>query len=47
MAKNGAPYARLVPFMPPPECRPGLLEGRVDDAFFEPMPAEEPEARDA
>jgi prevent-host-death family protein len=42
LAKAGKPYARLMPLAPPPARRqPGRLEGRVTDAFFEPLPAAE------
>lgn len=41
LAKAGKPYARLVPLEPRPERRPGLVKGRITDAFFEPLPAEE------
>ena len=41
LAKNGEPYARLVPIMPPTEREIGFLEGHVPDAFFEPLPDEE------
>lgn len=45
VAKAGKPYARLVPLEETaPERRPGRLAGRVDDAFFEPLPEEELEA---
>ena len=45
IAKAGKPYARLVPLTETaPERRPGRLAGRVDDAFFEPLPEEELEA---
>jgi prevent-host-death family protein len=45
VAKAGKPYARLVPLAEAaPERRPGRLAGRVDDAFFEPLPEEELEA---
>ena len=45
VAKAGKPYARLVPLAEtPPERRPGRLAGRVDNAFFEPLPEEELEA---
>lgn len=45
VAKAGKPYARLVPLAETaPERRPGRLAGRVDDAFFEPLPEEELEA---
>lgn len=39
VAKAGKPYARLMPLgETPPARRPGGLSGRVDDAFFEPLP---------
>jgi prevent-host-death family protein len=42
IAKNGEPYARLVPLegKQPARC-PGTLKGRVSltEAFFEPLPA--------
>ena len=42
LAKAGKPYARLMPLAPPPARRqPGRLEGRVTNAFFEPLPAAE------
>jgi prevent-host-death family protein len=41
IAKAGRPVAKLVPFTPPGPRRPGLLEGRVGTAFFEPLPEEE------
>ncbi|MEN8115243.1 MAG: type II toxin-antitoxin system prevent-host-death family antitoxin [Actinomycetota bacterium] len=41
LAKNGEPYARLVPIEPVPERELGFLEGSVPDAFFEPLPEEE------
>ncbi len=44
IAKNGTPYARLVPFEPAQTRTPGLLQGQVDDSFFEPLPEEELEA---
>jgi prevent-host-death family protein len=45
VAKAGKPYARLVPLAEAaPERRAGRLAGRVDDAFFEPLPEEEIEA---
>jgi prevent-host-death family protein len=45
VAKAGKPYARLVPLAPAqPERRPGRLGGRVDDAFFEPLPDEDLDA---
>lgn len=45
VAKAGKPYARLVPLAPAAGRRqPGRLKGRVDDAFFEPLPEEELDA---
>ena len=41
IAKNGAPYARLVPIEPAQARTPGLLQGRIDEAFFDPLPEEE------
>lgn len=41
IAKNGEPYARLVPLEAPKARAPGLLKGRVDEAFFEPLPEDE------
>jgi prevent-host-death family protein len=41
IAKNGEPYARLVPLQQPKPREPGLLKGKIDDAFFEPLPEEE------
>jgi prevent-host-death family protein len=47
VAKAGRPYARLVPLADVPRARqPGRLAGRVDDAFFEPLPEEELDAWD-
>ena len=45
LAKGGKPYARLMPLPPAPAQRlPGRLPGRVGDAFFEPLPADELDA---
>lgn len=44
IAKGGTPYARLVPLAAPAPRKPGLLSGKVEDAFFEPLPKEEIEA---
>jgi prevent-host-death family protein len=40
LAKAGKPYARLVPLERTPRV-PGIVQGKVDDAFFEPLPDEE------
>ena len=44
IAKAGKPVARLVPIDPKEPRRPGLLQGKLDDSFFEPLPPEEIEA---
>jgi prevent-host-death family protein len=41
IAKNGKPYARLVPLEAPKAREPGLLKGKLEDAFFDPLPEEE------
>ena len=41
LARNGEPYARLVPITPPTERELGFLEGSVPDLFFEPLPEDE------
>jgi prevent-host-death family protein len=42
VAKAGKPYARLMPLAATGvERKPGRLAGRVDDAFFEPLPEDE------
>ena len=39
LAKAGKPYARMVPLAADAGKRqPGRLVGRVDDAFFDPLP---------
>lgn len=40
LAKAGKPYARLMPLAPTVERKPGRLAGQVEDAFFEPLPAD-------
>jgi prevent-host-death family protein len=48
LAKAGKPYARLAPLEPGSGRRqPGRLSGRVDEEFFEPLPAEELDAWEA
>jgi prevent-host-death family protein len=44
IARAGKPVARLVPIEPEEPRRPGLAKGRVTDAFFEPLPADELDA---
>jgi len=41
LAKAGKPCARLVPLEESKPRVPGIVDGRVDDAFFEPLPEEE------
>ncbi|HSF20337.1 MAG TPA: type II toxin-antitoxin system prevent-host-death family antitoxin [Vicinamibacteria bacterium] len=38
IAKRGIPFARLCPLGMPEPRRPGLLSGKVDESFFEPLP---------
>jgi prevent-host-death family protein len=45
LAKAGKPYARLMPLASDSaQRRPGRLAGKVDDAFFEPLPDAELDA---
>jgi len=44
IAKAGKPYAKLVPLSPVTRRIPGIVEGAVTDAFFEPLPDEELQA---
>ena len=39
--RNGKPCAQLVPLDPSPRRQLGFLPGRVDAAFFEPLPGDE------
>ncbi len=41
LAKDGVPYARLMPIAPVGKRRLGFAPGRVTSAFFEPLPDEE------
>lgn len=41
IAKNGEPYARLVPLAQPKPREPGLLKGKIEESFFEPLPEDE------
>lgn len=41
IAKNGEPYARLVPLGQPKEREPGLLKGKLEKSFFEALPEDE------
>ena len=44
IAKRGVPIARLCPLAPLAVRTPGLLDGTVDEAFFETLPEDELEA---
>ncbi|MGH6904568.1 MAG: type II toxin-antitoxin system Phd/YefM family antitoxin [Geminicoccaceae bacterium] len=44
IARAGHPVARLVPINPQEPRKPGLAKGRLTDAFFEPLPADELDA---
>ena len=46
LAKAGKPYARLVPLEEKKPRVPGIVEGEVDKAFFEPLPESELKAWD-
>jgi prevent-host-death family protein len=41
IAKNGEPYARLVPLQQPKPREPGLLQGKIEESFFDVLPEEE------
>ena len=41
IAKSGKPCAKLIPFQKPTKRIPGIADGRVTDAFFEPLPEDE------
>lgn len=41
IARSGKPVARLVPLARKAPRQPGLLSGRVEETFFDPLPAEE------
>lgn len=41
IAKSGKPVARLVPINYDSDREPGIAEGSVSDAFFEPLPDDE------
>jgi prevent-host-death family protein len=42
VAKDGEPWARLVPLAAPAARKPGLLRGlHIDPAFYQPLPDEE------
>jgi prevent-host-death family protein len=44
IARAGHPVARLVPIHPKQPRKPGLAKGRITEAFFEPLPADELDA---
>ena len=48
IARDGRPVARLVAIEPPAKREFGTLKGRIklDDSFFEPLPAHELDAWD-
>lgn len=41
IAKAGKPVARLAPVENLAPCQPGIAKGRVNAAFFEPLPERE------
>lgn len=41
IARSGKPCARLIPFQQEKKRTPGIAEGKVTDAFFEPLPEKE------
>ena len=41
LSRHGKPIAQLVPLDPNPRRQLGFLQGRVDEAFFEPLPEDE------
>ena len=44
LAKDGKPFARLVPLASPPERVPGRWRESIPEAFFDPLPPEELDA---
>lgn len=44
LAKAGKPYALLCPLEHRRPRQPGLAKGRITEAFFEPLPADELDA---
>ena len=44
IARAGRPVARLVPVSAVEPRKPGLARGRLTDAFFEPLPADDLDA---
>jgi prevent-host-death family protein len=41
IAKSGKPFAKLVPLVPITRRKPGIANGSLSDAFFEPLPEKE------
>ena len=41
LSRHGKPIAQLVPLDPSPRRQLGFLQGRVDEAFFEPLSDDE------
>lgn len=41
LSRHGKPIAQLVPLDPSPRRQLGFLQGRVDEAFFDPLPDDE------
>ena len=41
LSRHGKPIAQLVPLDLSPRRQLGFLQGRVDEAFFEPLPEDE------
>jgi len=41
LSRLGKPIAQLVPLDPSPRRQLGFLQGRVDEAFFDPLPDDE------
>lgn len=46
LAKNGKPYAKLVPLDAPAARQPGLVKGRLTSDFFADLPEDEVKAWD-
>lgn len=44
IAKAGEPYAKLVPLSPVNKRKPGIIAGKLDDEFFDPLPETELQA---
>jgi prevent-host-death family protein len=41
LAKSGTPIARIIPYEATKPRQPGLIKGRIDELFFEPLPEDE------